>query len=249
LAQMAEDMWASNLSEEQYKVKTEAITRPSNLIKLVPPRVNDEIWKHSSVTPGVRTKDLKYQRTQNLLTKSSISIFNVIDGMLKTPHGLDRAAMKEVIEKLVASAQLISSACHEINYRRKDNLRSVLPQHLAPLCSNSKDVTDHLFGDNACKSVKEIADTNRALQSHFKGKAPRKAFLGYAARGRGKPYSPQSHMYMPQLQSMARGQAGQWYRGFSQGPFSQFGFHHRGSFPRSRGSGRGPKRGKARGGQ
>lgn len=165
--------------------------------------------------------------------------------MLKTPNGLDKAAMKKVIEKLITTTQLISSACHELNYRRKDNLRKVLPAHMAPLCNYDKEVTSHLFGDDASKSVKDINETQRALSSSsFKGKAPRtKHFLGNGARNRGYT-RPDYYQTTPQYHYQYQPQYKQPYQ------HANANFGPRGGASRGRGGpGRVFKRGKNRGGQ
>ena len=99
------------------------------------------------------------------MVKGIIHIFGVIDSLLHNPDGLHVKLIKSATSSLLESVQLLASANHEINYRRKDNFRRALPQNMYPVCSYSRDVTTYLFGDDVTKTLTDISATNQALKA------------------------------------------------------------------------------------
>ena len=56
---------------------------------------------------------------------------------------------------------LFATANQELNYRRRELMRSQLNSSYRHFCSPSNPITSELFGDDLPKAVKYISDTNR----------------------------------------------------------------------------------------
>lgn len=56
---------------------------------------------------------------------------------------------------------LLANANQELNYRRRELMRTQINTNYRHLCSPSNPVTTELFGDDLLKAVKDISDTNR----------------------------------------------------------------------------------------
>ncbi len=176
----------STFSPEQEKTLCEQFLRPENCQNLVVPRVNKELWlklRHST-----RSRDLKVQKTQNLLLKSIVPIAQLLAAFSTEKD-------KTNIQLAAKALQLVASASAQLSQHRRDLITPELDPQLKPLSAVSNPITDNLFGDDLAKQVKEIRETQQLGSNVSRPVLRRPDFYrrgGGSLRPRGHGRSPYS---------------------------------------------------------
>ncbi|KAK6172165.1 hypothetical protein SNE40_015889 [Patella caerulea] len=125
------------------------------------PLVNKEIW--SVLKTNTKTTDLKSQKIQNKVVKTSYSLAELIAFLMELkkrvryyPDGMSKA-----IRMAMDSMTMLAQANRELNKKRKDTLRPDL-SYPTKLLSNppNGDVENSvfLFGEELGKKVKELIE-------------------------------------------------------------------------------------------
>lgn len=205
LAMLVNTVFREGISEEKFLALIKSVVRPDNCSSLVKTKVNSLVWNRLS--PHMMTADRKMQSIQEAMIKSSILVTQLLDNASSV---LDSKQLELGTDAL----SLMGQANKLLNNRRKDMHKSDLNKEFHHLCTPNQKYTDMLYGDDVCKSVKDIQDMNK-IAGRIRGGGSG----GYPTynRGRGRPY---------QRGGVSRGRVfkrgrGRGFRGFSGGPKNQ----------------------------
>lgn len=179
----------------QYDKVTERIKdslRPSNCNGLSPAKVNTDIW--NSLRNDTRHKDLRYQRTLETLSVGVSRVAEVTSMCLDNVQEDETVVLcaKTAIGQLTKALIMLCETVHDINMKRRDNIRPELNQdYMKTLTAADNPVTSMLFGDDPQKVAKESSDTKKLTKpngpSYSTRGGSRKRFQPYnvGTRGRG----------------------------------------------------------------
>ena len=93
-----------SISEMKKKELSEKYLTPSNCKNLRVPRTNNEVWKE--LTKTQRRRDMKFQRTQGLMTKNMIASAQLLDLIRKERKGKGNPDLKEYESRIADIIQL-----------------------------------------------------------------------------------------------------------------------------------------------
>ena len=201
LAKIVTRLVRDGVLEEKLQEKLNKYPQPENCKGLTKVRVNQLIW--DNLSPGIRSKDLKFQKVQTSLVKGMTALAHVADAILKDVNAINGGKALAQLEA-IDSLSLLAHANTELNTRRKELIKPDLHSDYKHLCSASTTVTDELFGEDLSKQVKDISEVNRVgrkvtstvthhrtqSQSHFVYKFQSSGGRGkfFRARGSQKPF-------------------------------------------------------------
>lgn len=112
------------------------------------PKVNATIW--DNLNGKTRSKDLKLQRVQRLLTRGITAFARSVDG----------TQLSELQQYTLA---LLCNTHFELNCIRKDAIRPEVKPKYAHLCKASNmQSAKHLFGEDLSKQVKDLQEGLKA---------------------------------------------------------------------------------------
>jgi len=181
ISRMVNTMFKKKVNEDTMVQKFKTFLRPANCESLITPRVNSCIWDR--LTPEIRSFDVKMQKIQNCLQKSSIAVIETLDSLTEQAGKTDDQ-VHALNKKLVACLAFNSYANSELNMRRRDLIKPELKQGFKHLCSPQVPVTEELFGDELHKHVKDISETQRVVGKIYRGRPFNR---GYGSGFRGQP--------------------------------------------------------------
>ncbi|XP_050405783.1 uncharacterized protein LOC126821405 [Patella vulgata] len=162
LISIVNQLFVKVLPEEKLKEMTEKYPKPANT-EVNMPLVNKEIW--SVLKTNTKTTDLKSQKIQNKVVKTSYSLAELIAFLmeLKKKAKCSPDDMSKAIRMAMDSMTMLAQANRELNQKRKDTLRPDLSYPSKLLCNPpTGDVENSvfLFGEELGKKVKELKEAN-----------------------------------------------------------------------------------------
>ncbi|XP_050402427.1 uncharacterized protein LOC126818834 [Patella vulgata] len=134
LISIVNQLFVKVLPEENLKEITEKYPKPANM-EVNMPLVNKEIW--SVLKTNTKTTDLKSQKIQNKVVKTSYSLAELIAFLmeLKKKAKYSPDDMSKAIRMAMDSMTMLAQANRELNQKRKDTLRSDLSYPSKLLCN------------------------------------------------------------------------------------------------------------------
>ena len=103
---------------EKIKEVCERYPTPANTKNIVVPKTNNEIWK--LLTKGQRLRDVRLQKTQNLITKSISASVSLLDSVRKAKKSGSKVDLKCVEDTLTDIVRLTSACYSDMNNSRKE---------------------------------------------------------------------------------------------------------------------------------
>ena len=155
-------MVRTKLSDEKLKEKLSSCSRPANCENLTATKVNPEVW--SKIQSGTRSRDLKFQRLQNIVPKAVIPLIKLTDQCMKPEFSAQQLSSENVTRPLFDVIALLGHANCELIQRRRDLIRTDLNNQYQQICAEHVGFTDLLFGDDLRKQIQDISATNRMGQ-------------------------------------------------------------------------------------
>ncbi|CAB4006552.1 Hypothetical predicted protein [Paramuricea clavata] len=139
LVQVINKTLRSKLSEEKLKEKQNAYPRPQNCESLETTR-----------------------KVQSILLKGLLPLVQLLENCRQSD---DRSTDKGKIVKLALdSVSLVAQANVELNSRRRALIKPDLNEKFQQICGDHVPIATLLFGDDAAKTLQDIASTNRVSQ-------------------------------------------------------------------------------------
>lgn len=200
VASIGNKVFENPITPSQVKEIEQKFLKPSNLEKVVVPKVNPGVW--NKVPRLNKASDLKYQSLQQHVVKASTAILQATDYAMKMGEKdcsvSDRKQLSaDLIKGLVDATALLGRTNYELSLMRRLKLKPVLKSQYASLCSDAVPVTDLLFGDDVSKAAKDIKQTEDVCRDfESPGPAKRRSYGGsfnfnhdsknWSSRGRGR---------------------------------------------------------------
>lgn len=195
LASLINSLAQNKLTSAKLTEKMQKYQRPANCEFMSTLKVNEEIWHKMNDT--ARGRDLGLQKVSNALQKSLVPLTratNTVISLAKKEITSDDVDFVEIMGLLVDSVALASTACGELNTRRRELIRPCLSEaYYRQLCSTSQqhivNAKAYLFGDQLAETVKLIGDANLLTQK-LAPAPPRMARRDFFSHpeGRFQPY-------------------------------------------------------------
>lgn len=150
---------------------------PDNCGKLKVPRVDDLLW--DQLESQTRSRDAGLQQMQLTLVTAITAVARATDDLIK------RQAFDESLESeltpLMDAIVLLNNVNADLSLKRRELIKPDLNTEYKKLCSGVTEITDHLFGEDLAKQVKDIGEANKIKSKLSSSRGPR----GSYARGRG----------------------------------------------------------------
>ena len=105
MAEVANACWLKKLGDDQYKETTGKYFRPENCIKVVVPKVNEEIW--GKLSRNAKSRDVKFSRLQSNVTKAGCVVLNTAESLLNLSAKADKNLAGELHKLLVQATDAI----------------------------------------------------------------------------------------------------------------------------------------------
>ena len=193
-------MLSERLGMENMTTLMDKYVPPNNIPNLVVPKVNPLIW--DNIPAKTKSRDLRLQKLQKPLIKGLIAVTNL----------MKEKSSPEQEEALA----LLAHANYEVNMFRRESIRPELNPKYQPLCRPEVKVTQHLFGEDLGKVVKDMTEQQKAVSvtkmgtlkfkeqrySPYSGSFIRPTYPG---RGRGNQNSPSAPSFLGSMQNRGRG--------------------------------------------
>ncbi|KAK6183351.1 hypothetical protein SNE40_010851 [Patella caerulea] len=153
-------------TEEKMKELMTKFPRPANLnVNLT--SVNKEVW--SALKPGTRSNDIKMQKIQERVIRSTYALAR-LDRLMEMKKSGPSSDLNIAVRSVLDCLTLMGSANQELNQRRRDHMRIDLPMPYKLLCNPSNatefGLTNKLFGCDLAKRVKELKDSGPVNASY-----------------------------------------------------------------------------------
>lgn len=153
----AQQMWTQILrrlwtkwSDEKMKQKLLSCTRPANCENVTATKVNPEVW--SIIRSSTRSRNLKFQRLQNIVQKAMVPLIKLTDQSKKPEVSAQQLWSENVARTLLDAIALLGDANSELIQRRRDLIRPDLNNQYQQICAEHVGFNDLLF---------DISATNR----------------------------------------------------------------------------------------
>lgn len=185
LAEIANKRWGQNLNPERIKMLNERYSTPANCTNMTPIRVNPEIWKQ--LTSSKRKTDLQLSNLQETVRKVATAILQTADELLPQNKG---EVAKNLATRSIDSVAMLGHMNYMISQIRRGQIRPVLRQEYASICTTDASNSPLLFGDDLMKQLKEAKETSSISQNLAND--PKKSFVK-----KGRNQSPASHTPQP----------------------------------------------------
>jgi len=138
---------------------------PANCKNLGVPRVNQEIW---SVRPTkFRQVDFQMQALQQNISAVSVLLAKQAELLFQNRSKIPKEIGQTLFRQTIEAATINIKASHEINVKRKTNIRPCLKSDIASIC-NSAISSGLLFSENVCEQIKAAKSANGMVsRPHF----------------------------------------------------------------------------------
>ena len=121
LAKIVNKLVRTKLSDEKLKEKLLTCTRPANNENVTATKVNPEVW--SKIRSSMRSRDLKFQRLENIVQKAMIPLIKLTDQWMQSEVSLLKLSSENVARTLLDVISLLGHANCELIQRRRDLIR------------------------------------------------------------------------------------------------------------------------------
>ncbi|ESP01985.1 hypothetical protein LOTGIDRAFT_157121 [Lottia gigantea] len=211
LASLVDGWFREGIEEDRYFELIKTIARPENCTSLVNIKTNQLVWEF--LAASTKIADKKIQNAQTSLVKGAIILTKLTDVLGYAPNeGSD-----ENLEKALEALALLGHTNKQLCFIRRENMKPDIKGEYSHLCSQTLKYTDHLFGDDVSKTVKDISDCSRISNKISQGRgfsnnrarsARGRGFRGRFSRGhfRGRGFGASSSNYGASKNFQKRGQ-------------------------------------------
>ncbi|ESO91460.1 hypothetical protein LOTGIDRAFT_153904 [Lottia gigantea] len=154
LASLVDRWFREEIEEDHWFELIKTIARRENCT-LVNIKTNQFVW--GFLTVSTKIADKKIQNAQTSLVKGAIIVTKLTDVFGRASNeGSD-----DNLEKALEALALLGHANKQLCFLRRENMKPNMKGEYSHLCSQTLKYTDHLFGDEVSKTVKDISDCSR----------------------------------------------------------------------------------------
>ena len=159
LADILIGILSRKLGEDKLKEKMDLYPTPENLLQLITPKVNPEVW--TKLKPETRSRDIRVQKVQLRLVRGLTALTQLAEKLLAAQKDKQNIDIHECLTLTLNGFAIIANGNIELSHRRRELIRPDLNTSYRELCSTNTPITDYLFGDELARVVKDIGETNR----------------------------------------------------------------------------------------
>ena len=163
----SDEDYLNDISLEKIENLLKSVLPPENIEGLEPNKVNIENWR--TISHQTKSADLKLQNMQALLQKSFAVIANMADDLYKNRTEKDEKVISQTIKdsicKCADAAVFLGKINQDILNLRREKIDHELNQNYKQLTFKTEDHPKQLFGDDLCKTINKISETNKVDQS------------------------------------------------------------------------------------
>jgi hypothetical protein len=182
--------------EEVQKNVFDKIKQPLACEGLAQITVNPSIW--GKMTNEARGQDARLQKVQLAMIKGTTEVVRMYDELLKlVKEGIEVEKVSKVLEIGNNALICLGVGNVELVQRRREAIKPGFEASYSHLFNAAMPFTDALFGDDLTKSIKDITEDNKMLNSVVKSQrgAPRGRFMSRGNRGRASSSSNYQRSY------------------------------------------------------
>ena len=175
LAGVMKDIWINKSDEDKLKGKFEKYKTPANCEFLRTKKCNEEIWS-LRLSENQRSNDLKLQKVQNSLVKSTTDV-TTISNQLLALHRNKELSSKEIRKELgnvvTSSTDALYMLAHTMKLgdtMRRQRIGQAMDQGLKGIIKNIDETSESLFGEDLAKRITDLKANQKAFQQQVKSK-------------------------------------------------------------------------------
>ena len=190
LSKNVEHLMRIKPDEEMQKTVFENIKQPLGCEGLAQVSVNTSIWE--KMTNEARGHDIRLQKVQLAIIKGTTEVVRMYDELLKlVKEGIEVEKVSKVLEIGNNALICLGAGNVELVQRRREAIRPGFEASYSHLFNATMPFTDALFGNELTKSIKDITEDNKMLNSVVKSQrgASRGRFMSRGNRGRASASS------------------------------------------------------------
>lgn len=173
LAGIIKGIWTKSLEEDNLKNKFEQYQTPANCESLQTKKCNTEIWSYK-LDNNHRSNDLKIQKIQNSVLKSTLAVTALTDSILKLHRNKElsskelRKELGNIIPMSMDALHFNAHSMHLGDQLRRHRITQLLDVEIRGIGKNVDETSDMLFGNDLPKRLTEIKNNQKALFSKSK---------------------------------------------------------------------------------
>jgi len=164
LAKVANRAFSEPLEIVKLKELFEHHPRPANTEKIVPPKVNSEIW--AILSSQAKQRDAKALQVQRTIAHSTFCVLEAANAILE----IENEHIKEkVVKNLTDAVHMLGLTNYDLSLKRRHAMKFELspdPTVASALCAPEVKVTEYLFGKDIAKTTskaKSVADLKKSF--------------------------------------------------------------------------------------
>ena len=163
LAQKIKNQWQNSNFNSAMKIFAK-YKHPTNLETVMTPPMPKIIRHMPTFKQNTAVRERKLFNTQREIVKATHIMATMADDILQA-ETTDRAVdTKSVVLKAFDAINVLANASINLSNMRKLNIRHLLNRDVQGLCDSSTKVSEHLFGDEIEKCLKEERESRRISQ-------------------------------------------------------------------------------------
>eukprot|EP00795_Rhopilema_esculentum_P007915 gene7915-biopygen9124 len=165
---LSSDKLASKIEEQWKNPSRKAVAQvfkrhkhPLNLESISVPAMPKLITKMPSFKDSVLARERKLYDVHHSVAKSSHIISTLADDLLLAEKNHSLIDTKAIVLKAFDALSVLSNASVNISNLRRLNIRPILNKDVQGLCDPTREVSNHLFGDDIEKRLKQERESKR----------------------------------------------------------------------------------------
>ena len=192
---------ANPLSSDKLSEKLKSYLRPNNC-NLETKLVNPDIWTNV-LSSKQRSYDVKLQRVQNLLVKSTTGLLRSVDDLVKAKNDKTmtvktmRKSMNSVIQQNMDALALLANAHRSNEQIRREYLSYTFVPEERALANNVPYDSKLLFGDDISKRLNEVNGTTKLKSGKHRMPKAKNAYRFPKTPGNQRTYGYQQGQKYP----------------------------------------------------
>ena len=126
---------------------------PENILQLITPKVNPEVW--TKLKPETRSRELHVQKVQFLLVRGLTALIQLAENLLAAQKDKQNIDIHECLTFTLNGFAIIANGNMELSHHTRKLIRPNLNTSYRELCSINTPIADYLFRDELARVVKD----------------------------------------------------------------------------------------------
>ena len=122
------------------------------------PLINPELWNSENFNEPYRSNDKMLFKNQKITTKAMLPIIQIMNKCLEDD------SHSEIFDLACDAFHLLAYGHRDMSHTRRQFLKPAVSKQYRKLCQTSVPVTEHLFGDDLQKQMRELNEAHKFTQ-------------------------------------------------------------------------------------